>query len=88
MVDSCPINSHLERNYTDCGITCENRVGSGTCTSQDIGCVCDPGYFLNAVGGQCVRECDCGCLDSLSGYHPVRLLLFLMNIIADLIFCS
>jgi len=71
-IDSCPINSHIRRNYTDCGITCQNRAGSGNCSTVDIGCVCNSGYFLDSIGGECIQECNCGCLDSLSGYHPVR----------------
>ncbi len=75
-IDSCPINSHIERNYTDCGITCQNRAGNGTCSSVGIGCVCNSGYFLDSIAGQCVRECDCGCFDSIYNYHPVILSFF------------
>ncbi|CAF4070391.1 unnamed protein product [Rotaria sp. Silwood2] len=70
--DSCPINSHIERNYTDCGVTCQNRAGNSTCTVRSVRCVCDAGYFLDSIGGQCIRECDCGCLDSTSGYHQLN----------------
>jgi len=87
-VDSCPINSHIERNYTDCGVTCENRAGNGTCSSVSIGCVCNAGYFLDSIAGQCVQECDCGCLDSSSGYHSVRDCFFFLNIISNFIFYS
>lgn len=65
------MNSHIERNYQDCGVTCQNRNGTGTCATQSIGCVCNPGYFRNGVGGPCVRECDCGCIDSSLGYYSV-----------------
>jgi len=71
--DACPANTHIERNYTDCGLTCQNRNGTGTCSIQTVGCVCDPGYFRNGNNGPCVKECDCGCLDSNSAYHAVRI---------------
>ncbi len=81
-IDSCPINSHIERNYTDCGITCQNRAGNGNCTTFDITCVCDVGYFRDTIAGQCVQECDCGCIDSSMSYHPVRFSFF-FNIIIN-----
>jgi hypothetical protein len=74
--DSCPINSHIARNYTDCGVTCENRAGNSTCTTHAIGCVCDPGYFLDSIAGECIQECNCGCFDYSYGYHPVILSFF------------
>lgn len=69
--DACPANSHVQRNYTECGVTCQNRNGTGTCSVQTVGCVCNSGYFRNGINGPCVKECDCGCLDSNSVYHAV-----------------
>ncbi|UJR31957.1 hypothetical protein I4U23_019430 [Adineta vaga] len=69
--ESCPINSHIERNYTDCSVTCQSR-NSSNCMMQTTGCVCDPGYFRETIGGSCVRECDCGCVDSSSAYHSLN----------------
>jgi len=71
--DSCGANSHFERNYTDCGVTCQTRTTSGaTCTLQAGGCVCDAGYFMDTVAGRCVKECDCGCFDSANSYRAVN----------------
>jgi len=50
-IDSCPINSHIERNYTDCGVTCQDRGGNGTCSTVGVGCVCNAGYFLDSIDG-------------------------------------
>ena len=70
-VEPCPINSHIERNYTDCGVTCQSRNNKLNCTMNSVGCVCDPGYFRETITGLCIRECDCGCVDASSGYHQV-----------------
>ncbi|CAF1064997.1 unnamed protein product [Adineta steineri] len=70
--DSCPLYSHLERNYTDCGVTCQNRTGTLNCSVQSVGCVCDSGYFRETAGGSCIRECDCGCIDSSSIYRRLN----------------
>jgi hypothetical protein len=78
--DSCPVNSYLQRNYTDCGVTCQNRTGTTNCSFISVGCVCNVGYFRGTISGPCIRECDCGCLDSTAGYHPVLcLFLFYKN---------
>ncbi|CAF1679281.1 unnamed protein product [Rotaria magnacalcarata] len=70
--DLCPINSHIERNYTDCSITCQNRTGNLPCTVRSVGCVCDAGYLFDSIGGQCIQECDCGCTDSGSHYRALN----------------
>ncbi|CAF0913672.1 unnamed protein product [Adineta ricciae] len=70
--EPCPINSHTERNYTDCGVTCQSRNNTSNCTIKSVGCVCDPGYFRETIAGLCVRECDCGCVDASSGYHQLN----------------
>ena len=70
VLEPCGVNSHFEQTYLDCGTTCQGRPS--TCVTKSNACVCNPGYFLDAPGGRCIRECDCGCMDSVNGYRAVR----------------